>query len=271
LLLVLSASAGGERGISSMLFTLKKIVTSVITLPGILIVFLLITGIYGLLKRGRLWALNIILGFVIYCISISPVSNAFIGGIELDCSFHSAEEVDAIILLGGGIVEGVRDLSGSHAPSTDMMARIVDTVRIYKLAKMPVIVSGGVVGSSFCEALVVKRFLIDLGIPEEMILTEVRSRDTVENARFVKEIFSERGYKRGLLITSAYHMRRALFIFRSEGLDVVPHSSGFLCGEKKYLDMIDFLPNIHHLRKSAIALREMIGFAFYSIKYAILK
>jgi uncharacterized SAM-binding protein YcdF (DUF218 family) len=254
-----------------MLFTLKKIVTSVVTLPGVLIIFLLITGIYGLLKRGRLWALNILIGFVIYGISISPVANAIIGCVELDYSFHSAEEVNAIILLGGGIIEGVRDLSGTHAPSTDMMARIVDAVRIYKLHKMPVIISGGAVGSGFCEALVVKRFLIDLGIHEKMILTEVRSRDTVENARFVKEIFSERGYKRGLLITSAYHMRRALLIFRSEGLDVVPHSSGFLCEKKKYLDTLDFLPNIHDLRKSAVALREMIGFAFYSIKYAVLK
>lgn len=254
-----------------MLFTLKKIVTSVITLPGILIVFLLITGIYGLLKRGRLWSLNIILGIVIYGISISPVSNAFIGGVEQSYTFRSDMGVDVIILLGGGIVEGVRDLSGSHVPSPDMMARILDTVRIYRLRKMPVIVSGGVVGSGPCEALIVKRFLIDLGIHEEMILTEVRSRDTVENARFVREIISERGYRRGLLITSAYHMRRALFLFRSEGVAVIPHSSGFLCEKKKYLDTLDFLPNIHDLRKSAIALKEIIGFAFYRIKYGIYK
>ena len=252
-----------------MLFTLKKIVSSVITLPGILIVVLLATGIYGFLKRGRLWVLNVILGVAIYSISISPIANAFIGSVEQRYTFKGDREVDVIILLGGGIVEGVGDLSGSHAPSPDMMARILDAARIYRIRTMPVIVSGGVVGSGPCEALIVKRFLIDLGIRQEMIITEEQSRDTVENARFVREIIAERGYKRGLLITSAYHMRRALFLFRSEGVAVIPHSSGFLCERKKYLDTSDFLPNIHDLRKSAIALRESIGFVFYRIKYGI--
>lgn len=251
-----------------MLFVLKKILTALITIPGVIIVFLLGTGIIGVLRRGRMWYANIIAGVVIYAISIAPLANFFMSSIEQSAVYRN-ERVDVMVVLGGGLSEGVADFSGMHLPSPDMMMRLVDAVRIYRKTEKPLIVSGGVVGSGVSEASVARRVLIDLGVDAKDIILEERSRDTVENARFVRAIFRARGFRKGLLITSAYHMRRSLCIFAGEGLQVIPHAAGVLGEKKKYLDTFEFLPNIHDLRKSAIALKEALGCAFYTGKYEL--
>ena len=150
-----------------------------------------------------------------------------------------------------------------------MTVRLVDAVRLYNMYRIPVIISGGGVGSNDKESVVVKRFLIDLGVNPGDIVIEDRSRDTVENALYVKEIFQKMRFKRGLLITSAYHIRRAKYLFNKTGLMVLPHSSGPLSEKGQSLNLYDFLPNIHNLSKTAIALRETIGMIFYYFKYEI--
>ncbi len=119
-------------------------------------------------------------------------------------------------------MEGVPDISGTSIPSSDMTVRIVDAVRLYKKYKLPIIVSGGSVPGKVKEAVVVGRFLNDLGVKQKDIILEDLSMDTVENALNVKDIFKKKGYKKGLLVTSAYHIRRSEFLFKKTGLDVYP-------------------------------------------------
>ena len=112
-----------------MLFALKKILTALITIPGVLIVFLITTGVIGVLRRGKLWYANLVTGIVLYAISIAPIANFFVRSIEQSAIYRN-QEIDVIVVLGGGLSEGVADFSGMHLPSPDMMMRIVDAVRI---------------------------------------------------------------------------------------------------------------------------------------------
>ena len=250
------------------MFELKKIISVFITIPGIFIFFLVITGFYGFIKRIKVLKLNFLAAVILYCISISFFSNSIIGLIEKDVIYKGKPELDAIILLGGGIVEGVSDISGTGIPSYDMSVRTMDAFRLYKRYNLPIIISGGSI-SEQKEADVVKRILLDIGVKPDKIITEDKSRDTVENALFVKDIFREKKFRKGLLITSGYHLRRSELLFKAVGLDIYPHSSGLLSAKKKAYFLYDFLPNIGELKKSAIFLKESIGLCFYFLKYKI--
>jgi uncharacterized SAM-binding protein YcdF (DUF218 family) len=112
-----------------------------------------------------------------------------------------------------------------------------------------------------------KRFLIDLGVPEDKIIVDDRSRDTIESGRFSKILCDERGFKKPLLVTSAYHMKRAMFSFRKAGLAVVPLPAGFETWPGKVYGWVDYLPSANALEKTAAAIHEYLGLFFYTIAY----
>lgn len=248
------------------MFLIKKIIRSFITIPGVIVLYLLISGIYGYRKKIKVLQINLFLGIIIYCISISPVADFLVGIIEKESVYDGQGKPDIIILLGGGIIEGARDLSGTGILPGDMTARVVDAVRLNRKYKLPVLISGGPASDGEREAVVARRYLIDLGVKPGDIIIEDNSRDTVENAVFVKRIFDRNGYKKGLLLTSAYHIRRAEYIFKNEGLNVILHSAAPLSKKKNY-HIFDFIPDVEDFRKSAIALKEAVGILFYFFKY----
>lgn len=247
-----------------MLFVMKKIAGSLVTIPGIIIVIHIMASVLFLLRKQKMSGMfSLIMALIIYFISIPVTGNHVISLVEAKNVYHPGKSIDVIILLGGGVVEGVDDLSGKDSLPPDVMARVVDTARIYNMSRMPVIISGGSPGAGQHESGLMGRFLQDLGIPGKDIILESRSRDTGENAVYVKKIFMDKGYKRGLLVTSAYHVRRAAMIFKKSGIDVVPHSSGKMGELKNRTQYDDFLPGIYSLKKTAIALRELLGYIYY--------
>jgi uncharacterized SAM-binding protein YcdF (DUF218 family) len=69
---------------------------------------------------------------------------------------------------------------------------------------------------------------VTLGVPEDHIEAESRSRTTREQGLFVADILRARGVRRFVLVTEANHMPRALATFRGLGLDPLPSPSPFL-------------------------------------------
>lgn len=73
--------------------------------------------------------------------------------------------------------------------------------------------TGGHARGGATEAMV--RAAVRAGIPRERILIDDTSESTQDNARNTLRIMQERGWRRAILITSAYHTRRAARIFRA--------------------------------------------------------
>jgi uncharacterized SAM-binding protein YcdF (DUF218 family) len=251
------------------MFIVKKIVTPFLVPPGIFVVFLLVSSLWFLRRKSRkASAVNFFLAFLVWIVSIAPVSDAMLRGLEAQFSIPGNPEGDVIILLGGGVDDVVPDLSGIGAPSEEMMGRIMTAVRLQRRLHIPIIVSGGIVfKDKKAEAPIVRRFLVDLGVPGENIITEERSRDTIENARYSMKICGARGYSRALLVTSASHMKRALLSFRNAGMEVTPFPSGFKAMGKKNYGWEDFLPDAGELKKGSTAIRECIGLLYYKVAY----
>ncbi len=247
---------------------MKKAVTPFFLPPGIIIVLLLITALAFLIrKRWTAGLTNLVIGMMLWALSTNPVSSYLLRGIEGDFKIPENPRGDVIILLGGGVYGDVPDLSGTGTPSEEMDGRIITAVRLQKKLNIPVIISGGSVQGKKAEAPIVKRFLADLGVPLNKILMEAKSRDTIENAKYTCEICRKQGYRKPLLVTSAFHMKRAITSFEKIDCKVLPVPAAFKAGKQRKYGWEDFLPDISALEGTTLALHEYVGFLFYKIAY----
>jgi uncharacterized SAM-binding protein YcdF (DUF218 family) len=97
-----------------------------------------------------------------------------------------------------------------------MSERVTETVRLSKLyPEARILYSGG--GT---EAPLGKEILIRLGVERERIIVEDRSRNTAQNARLSKIIAAPKPSDKWVLVTSAFHMPRAMGAFRAVGFPV---------------------------------------------------
>ena len=131
--------------------------------------------------------------------------------------------LDGIILLGGFHINSrvATELNSNLAIErvdirSDLSERVTETVRLSKLyPDAKILYSGG--GT---EAQLGKKLLMRLGVEPEKIIIENRSQNTAENARLSKIIAAPKPSEKWLLVTSAFHMPRAIGAFRTVGFPV---------------------------------------------------
>jgi uncharacterized SAM-binding protein YcdF (DUF218 family) len=248
------------------MFALKKTITPFILPPGIFIlaiVFIALLMIYR--KRWKLGLANLMVGMMLWALSTVPVATFLIHGLELDHPIPSNLSGDVIILLGGGMIQGVPDLTGTSVPSPSMMSRIVTAVRLFQRLGLPLIVTGGRVNDDADSAVatVIKRFLVDLEVPEKLITVEYRARDTAQNARLTAAICRQRGFSKPILLTAAYHLKRARMAFDAAGMHVTPFPAYFSGSRNIPYTWRHLLPRAASLCTSTDALHEYMGILYY--------
>ena len=164
---------------------------------------------------------------------------------------------EAIVLLGGGMCS-----PGRTAPYPDMTGaadRVWQAARLYHAGKAPLVISSGC--SEEDSSVVLLR---DLGVPASAIRVEGASRNTAENARFSRQMLASLGIRRVILVTSAWHMRRAVWLFRHAGVDVIPSASDYEATlQRERLDrwsLYEMLPTPAMLDRNTCCLKEVIGY-----------
>jgi len=137
-------------------------------------------------------------------------------GQELFAPPERLERAEAIVVLGN---RPPRDAEGRVAPET--ARRVAHGVALYRRGLAPtLLMAGGPAPGGGTEADVMAAHARALGVPTDAIRRERRSRDTSENAR--NAVASLCGGRPGcaprvLVVTSPYHLRRALRLFRCAG------------------------------------------------------
>ncbi len=243
----------------------RYLIASFLTPPG-LFVLLLVLGALPFLYRGRKGAGVFLLGLglLLYGASIAPVADALLRPLESPWYDLPDPRGDAIILLGGGVRDLAPDPTGRGAPAGETSERLLAAARLARKLPVPVIVSGG---SAFAgiepEAPVVRRLLIDLGIPPGRVVAEAGSRDTEQNARNTADLCRKRGIARPLLVTSAFHMGRSLTWFETEKIRAVPAPTSFRTWPGKRYVAADWLPSAGSLRDTSLAVREYLAVAAF--------
>jgi uncharacterized SAM-binding protein YcdF (DUF218 family) len=205
-----------------------------------------------------------------WALSIAPVSDAMIRGLESKYDIPQNVKGDVIILLGRGVSDKAPDLTGLGAPSGSYLTRIVTAVRLQKKMHIPIIVSGteapeDKAEDKTLEAHIVRRFLIDLGVPAGKIIIEDKSRDTFENVKFTKEICERSEFTNPILVTSAYHLKRAVMSSEKIGLEALPFPAGFNSWQGKEYRWSSYLPG--DFSTASTAVKEYLGLMFYKFVY----
>ena len=111
------------------------------------------------------------------------------------------EKADAIVTVSGG----------------DNNARINKTVELYKEGWAPVIIySGAAAEGEVSNAEAMRNISVKMGVPRSAIILEEKSVDTAENAKFTSVVIKEKGLESIILVTSPYHQRRTMELFKDE-------------------------------------------------------
>lgn len=167
-------------------------------------------------------------------------------------------EADAIVLLGGSM--GIETNLSDYAEMWSGADRVWQAARLYKAKRAPKVIatSGNIVDTTF-------PLLREFGVPEEALQKVDDARNTEEEARSIASL----GVKRILLVTSAWHMKRARMMFEKYAPDV-----GVVCAPADFENSIvaarpfsfsDFLPDSGALMGNSVALHEWVGIVGYKV------
>jgi uncharacterized SAM-binding protein YcdF (DUF218 family) len=236
-----------------MFFLISKTIGTMLIPSNLLIT----TGAFGLIlicsrysTLGRKLLIICVAGFV-GC-GFLPIGYLLLNPIEMRFPAWSPRNgaPDGIVVLGGGI------------------ERVIAAVKLSRqYPKIRVVYSGGnpdlVRADDAAEADLAEPQLIGLGLERDRLLLDRQARNTQENAEFAKAIARTTTGERWLLVTSAYHMPRAIGIFRKVGFAVEAYP---LDHWKKRDELLPLHTTFwDRVRLTDLAVREWIGLIAYRL------
>ena len=159
------------------------------------------------------------------------------------------QNADVIIVLGDG--------RSSDGVSPVFRERLNQSITLYKEGYADkILVTGGLgEGSYLSDAYVAGMYLLDQGIPQEDILLEEESEQTITNLVNAKKLMDENGFSSAIIVSDPLHMMRSMLIAKDEGITAYssPTPSTKYTG---YQSRLDFL-----IRESTL----FIGYFIYRL------
>jgi uncharacterized SAM-binding protein YcdF (DUF218 family) len=162
-----------------------------------------------------------------------------------------------VVVLGGGNGDGP-GVSANNLLSASARARLVEGVRLLRvLPDAKLIVSGPAQGRRDSHATVMGRTAIALGLAPERIVTIDEARDTEAEAQAVRRRVQDAPIA---LVTSAWHLPRALALFRKAGVNTLPCPADFTAHARDPFQFEDIFWRTSALERSTYAVRERLGY-----------
>lgn len=253
-----------------MFYFLSKAFTFLIMPMGLLIVILLI----ALLTKNRARQRKALIGAILFLFIVGNgfVTNELSLWWEVPPAVLPVQEKPRVgVVLTGGMVE-VDALPRQRVYLANEADRMGQALQLYKTGQIQkILISGGIGGlikrdDVGDEGQLVREFLLIAGVPAQDILLENRSRNTHENALFSAPVLQKqfRGYEY-ILITSAWHMRRAIGCFRKQNIPVTPYPAAIMAGPREFTPGHLLVPSEKALLDFYWLLHEFFGYAAYRV------
>ena len=252
------------------MFTLFKYLTWLCMPYSIVIVGLALAAAWLLWRRAFRPALCVLLLDVVLVVSGLPAVSAA-AGYALERKFpptplEAVPNADAIVVLGGGVSSATEAVP---YPELFWSAdRAIMAVRLFRAGKAPLVVPTGS-GAIRAE----KPLLESLGVPSASILCENEAVDTATNATKTFALLKQRGCKKVLVVTSAWHMPRAMMLFKgAPGMEFIPVGCDYegtlmvTNAKERSLPFWMMLPNPESAGRLAYYAKEWLGILFYSFR-----
>ena len=226
-------------------------------------------------KQARHIALVVALsaGAVCLILSIPAISDGLIDSLQVFPALSPAAIRDvsgapstAIVILSAGRRTYAPEFGGQTADEITL-ERVRYGAKLARETQLPVLVSGG---APQAENVPLAKLMADVlrtdyGIDAKW--QESQSVNTAENAIYSAAILKRAGITRAVLVTHAWHMKRAYAAFVANGISVMPAPTAFY-GRPAERSLTDYVePNMRAFRDSGYAIHEIIGGYWYAIRY----
>lgn len=240
-------------------FIMKKILSAFILPIPIALLFLLVGFILILFcKSKHSGEIFLFLGVLILIVFSTP----FIPGVmlrHLETQYPPMNEipknVDDIVVLGAGN-GGYSKYPPNNRLSAASLSRLIEGIRIQKmLPQSRLVLSGGRVFGSPPDSDAMNNVASMLGVDPNRIRIESGSQDTYEEALHLRKMIGRHPF---ILVTSAYHMPRAMRLFQHQGMHPIAAPTELLLGRKRYT-IKQYFPNATNIMYSDIAIHEFLG------------
>jgi uncharacterized SAM-binding protein YcdF (DUF218 family) len=252
-------------------YYISKIAWFIATPSNLLFGFILlgtVLAVFTPLKKAGMWV-TLIFTAVTLVLGVSPIADYTILPLEerFPAFANDDRPIDGIILLGGSVQAGESASRGSIV-GNEALERVLETARLaHRYPRARILISGGggnVLGKGAAEAPIISDFLKSIGINASRILMEVHSRTTSENAEFSHELVKPQEGERWLLVTSAWHMPRAMAVFEKAGFPVIAYPVDFRTG-KGIKSLHPHSSVSEGLRRLDVSMKEWIGIVGYYV------
>jgi uncharacterized SAM-binding protein YcdF (DUF218 family) len=221
------------------------------------------------LIRRKWWPVVVAAG-LLYVGSLPLTGQALLAWLEshyASVPIAQVEKADAIVPLGG--IFGPPVAEGCLPNVAQAGDRLEAGIVLWQRGKAEWLVFTGAripwEGRTEVEGALSKRAAVERGVPAEKILVTRDIGNTADEARAVADLMKERGWKKVILVTSAFHMPRAARLFRKAGVEITPFPVDFRHDAQRHLTVLDFLPSAGALADTEMVLRECYGIAFYAV------
>lgn len=180
---------------------------------------------------------------------------------------NKTEVYDAGVVLSGFMRWDKESNSFSFGEGAD---RLTEGLVQYRKGRIKTIIISGGSGSlvdDTRESVLAKAFLTEnCGIPDSVVIIDSVSRNTYENAVETKKIMEKVGLKSAIMITSAWHMRRAEGCFKKAGLNVDIHPMDGIYHEQRFELSDLIIPNTRNIVKWENLIHEIAGIIIYKFQ-----
>ena len=220
------------------MFFFKKVLATIFS-PLSISLELLFLGILCLWLTKRQWTGRILVSLAFFLLVVSSaegISGRILQTLESQYSPINLSKISAqlgqqeshppikwIVVLAGGLV-GDQRLPYQLQISHHSRVRLLEGIRLYRLLPgSKLILTGGIGFDGPPAATTLSRVAEELGVRREDMILEVEARDTKDHPLYVRDLVKKDPF---ILVTSAFHMPRAMKLFAKQGLFPFPAPIG---------------------------------------------
>ncbi len=232
--------------------------------PTIFIVLSLVGALIALVWRRSGIGLALASSLFLYVAATPAASSYLLQRVESALPQNvDLSGAQAIVVLGGDVRGGDGETPDRLGPLS--LERMVFAAEAHRRLHLPVVVTGGRLTGAHASLGALMKAALEQDFAVPVAWNEDQSHTTWENALYTARLLLPEKLTTVVLVSHAWHLPRGLWAFERVGLKALPWPAPRTAVR---LDRVgNFLPSISALHDTFYALHEMIGAAYYPLRY----
>ena len=256
---------------------MRTFISNIILPLPVLWVFMLLAFIQYIRKKKTSSRIFVVLSVLWLLVISTPfVTDLLVRNLENRYAVFSPEYLQNkkgpvnILVLGGGCTDDKR-LPANSQLEAGSIARLSEGIRIHRLFPGSTLITSGYAGTSndTPHAIVAAKAAILLGVDPASIKRQETPENTWQEALTYKQMFGDSATL--VLVTSAIHIPRTMYLFRKAGLKPIAAPADFMVKNEKRKSMQYWFPSAGYIKEMEDAVHEYVGLAWYKVRLVTVK